>query len=119
MLLKIAFLSLLVIVNACGPKNGNSTAGSDGGDEGASAGNCKKNGDMSSFTITCNKPVESYKFANITMSPQAQKMTLNGVEVGFSDGNKVITGKDVSSGQSTMKWDITLKGGESVSITIP
>lgn len=97
----------------------------DGGDKGTDKGkdkqeaSCQKSGTIANFIITCTQPIESYETGNITLSPQSTKITLNGVEVSFSDGNKVITGKDAGSGQTSMSWELTLKGGKIVLVTIP
>ena len=74
---------------------------------------------MANFTITCTQPIESYKTGNITMSPQKMKMTLNNVEVTSSNDDKVITGKDAGSGKTSMDWELHLKGGKVINITIP
>jgi len=52
------------------------------------------------------------------MSPQKQKMTLNGVEVSFSSDNKVITGKGVGCGNTSMTWNLTLESNKKINVTI-
>ena len=82
---------------------------------------CQLTGSSERFTVSCSEPITLFKAPNIESGPVHGNVILNGIQVNFTDDDKVMHWQDVRAAKgrtSNLDLELTFQSGKKLTLKI-